>query len=144
MLKSLSLALLLSLSFCLYPVDSHCQEWAYIGHSKMPGESNFYIFTLAKKGPGPDELLITQKHVFSIPQKLGKGSTYNSVLISRSLYCNEKLISTDKAVFSNGIGSVVGRYENKNSTKLFEKIDSGKEIDLFLIKKYCTGEQLKK
>lgn len=144
MIKIFSLALLLSLSFFLYPLYSHCQEWAYIGHSKIPGESNFYIFTMAKKGPGPDELQITQKHVFSSPQKLGKENTYNSVLISRSLNCNERLISTDKAVFSNSIGTVVGKYENKKSTKLFEKIDSRKEIDLFLINKYCTGEQLNK
>ena len=144
MLKFLSLAMLVLFSFYIYPVVSHCQEWVYIGHSKIPGESNFYIFTMAKEGPGPDEMLITQKHVFSSPQKLGNEIKYNSVLISRSFYCSEKSISTDKAVFSNSIGSVVGKYENKNSTKLIENIDSGKVLDLFLLNKYCKDEQLKK
>jgi len=144
MLKIISLALLLLSPLYIYPVVSHCQEWSYIGHSKIPGESNFYIFTIAKEGSSNDEMLITQKHVFSSPQKIGNEIKYNSVLISRSLYCSKKSISTDKAIFSNSIGSVVGKYENKNSTKLTENIDSGMEIDLFLLNKYCTGEQLKK
>ena len=139
MIKSLSLALLLSISFSIYPSVSYCQDWAYIGHSKKPGESIFYIFTLSEKGKAPGELFITQKHVFSIPQKLGDGSPYNSVLISRTLNCSEKTVSTDKAVFSNGVGSTVGTFENKNSTKTFEKIDEGKEIDLYLLNKYCAG-----
>ena len=139
MIKSLGLALLLSISFCFYSLVSYCQDWAYIGHSKKPGESIFYIFTLSEKGKAPGELLITQKHVFSIPQKLGNGSPYNSVLISRSLNCNEKSISIDKAVFSNGVGSTVGTYKDKNITKTYEKIDEGKEIDFYLLNKYCTG-----
>ncbi len=139
MYKSLSLALLFYLSFCLYPVSSYCEDWAFIGHSGKPGESNFYIFTLSKDGSVPGELLITQKHVFSIPQKLSSGKSYNSVLITRSLKCSERVISTDKAIFSNSIGSSVAKYENKNSTKLFEKIDDGEEIDLFLLNKYCTN-----
>lgn len=139
MLKSLSLAFLFSLSFCLYPPGSFCSEWAFIGHSNTPGESNFYIFTLSKESKNPGELLITQKHVFSIPQKLGSGVSYNSVLITRTLKCSERVISTDKAVFSNSIGSAVGKYENKNSTKLFEKIDDKEEINLFLLNEYCKN-----
>jgi len=135
----LSLALLLSIALFSYPADSFGQDWSYIGHSKKPGESIFYIFTLSKKGPTPGVLFITQKHVFSIPQKLSGGRTYTSVLISRSLNCTESLISTDKAVFSNGVGSTVGTYENKNSTRLFEKIDNKKDIDLYLLNKYCKG-----
>ena len=140
MLKFLSLTFILLLSFYIYPVISHSQEWIYIGHSKIPNESNFYIFTMAKEGSSPDEMLITQKHVFSSPQKLSNEVKYNSVLITRSLYCSEKSISTDKAVFSDSIGSVVGKYENKNSTKIFKNIDNGKELDLFLLNKYCKDE----
>ena len=138
MLKSLSLALLLSVSFCIYPAASFSQDWAYIGHSKKPGESIFYIFTLSEKGKTAGELQITQKHVFSLPQKLGDGKPYTSVLITRTLNCSENSISTDKAVFSNGVGSTVGTYENKSSTKTFKKVDESGEIDQFLLNKYCT------
>ncbi len=138
MLKSLSILFLLSVLISIYPVDSFGQDWSYIGHSKKDGESIFYIFILSEKGPQPGMLKITQKHVLSIPQKLGDGQIYNSVLLSRSLNCSEGLISIDKAVFSNGVGSTVGKYENKNGAKVFEKIDDGKEIDLFLLNKYCT------
>ena len=138
MIKSLSTALLLSLSFFVYPVDSFSQDWAYLGHSTKPGESRFYIFTLSEEGENPGELKITQKHVFSIPQKLGTGETYNSVLITRSLKCSDKMISVDKAVFSNGVGSTVGTYENKAGSPAFEAINKGKEIDMYVLNKYCA------
>jgi len=139
MFKSLSLALLLSLSLLFYSGNSFGQEWSYLGFSKNTGDSIFYIFALAENGNIPGELLITQKHVLNAPQKLSNERSYNSILISRTLNCNDKTISVDKAVFSNGIGSTVGTYENKNSSKVFEKIDNSKEIDLFLLGKYCKG-----
>jgi len=139
MFKSLSLALLLSLSLSFYSGYSFGQDWSYLGFSKNTGESIFYIFALIEHGDTPGELLITQKHIFSAPQKLTDGRPYNSILISRTLNCTDKTISVDKAVFSNGVGSTVGTYENKNSTKVFEKIDNSKEIDLFLLGKYCKG-----
>ena len=137
MLKFLSLLILILFSFSINPVISHSQEWVYIGHSKIPNESNFYIFTMAKEGSNPNEMLISQKHVFSTPKKISNEIKYNSVLISRSLYCSEKKISTDRAVFSDSIGSIVGKYENKASTKIFENINNNRELDLFLLNKYC-------
>ena len=138
MIKVLSTTLLLSLSFFLYPVVSFFQDLAYLGHSTKPGESRFYIFTLSEEGKNPGELKITQKHVFSIPQKLGTGETYKSVLITRSLKCNDKMISVDKAVFSNGVGSTVGTYENKAGSPVFEVINKSKEIDMYVLNKYCA------
>ena len=139
MFKSLSITLLLSLSLSIYSEYSFGQDWSYLGFSKNTGDSIFYIFALTENGDIPGELLISQKHILSAPQKLSDGRSYNSILISRTLNCGDKTISVDKAVFSNGVGSTVGTYENKNSSKVFEKIDKSKEINLFLLGKYCKG-----
>lgn len=131
------LVLILSLTFFLYPAEAFSQDWAYVGHSGKPGGSNFYIFTLSENGQNPGELKITQKHVFSLPQKLNEDTKYNSVLITRSLKCKDRMISMDKAVFSNSLGSTVAKYKNQKNEPVFEKINEANEIDLFVLNKYC-------
>ena len=115
------------------------QNWAYLGFSKSSPESIFYIFVLNEKTGKPDEQKITQKHVFGVPQKLADGRIYSSIVLSRTLNCTNKTISTERAVFSNGVGSTVGRYENKGGVKNIIEIDEGSDIDPYLYSKYCSG-----
>lgn len=118
--------------------NSFSQSWSYLGYSKTSADSLFYIFVLNETVGNIGEQKITQKHLFSIPQKLSNGQIYNSILITRTLNCRDKTISTDKAVFSSGVGSTVGTYENKTGLYLIKKINDGRDIDPYLYGKYCS------
>ena len=139
MFKNILLKVAVTLLLFFNTGYSFAQSWSYLGFARISTDTIFYIFVLNEKDAATGDQKITQKHVFSIPQKLSDGRVYSSILISRTLNCSDKTISTDKAVFSNGVGSTVGTYENKSATKLFQKISAGQDINLYLFEKYCPA-----
>lgn len=117
-------------------INAYCQDWNYIGFSKLNNDTIFYVFSMKKKDMINKNIVFVQKHLFGKPQKLDDGREYNSVLMDRTLDCGNKSISIDKITISNGIGNKVETYINRNNIT-FDKIENENKIDSILYEQYC-------
>ena len=136
-MKKALFALILTVIIVFNTTNTFSAEWNYIGYSITESEKIFYVFT---KIAGPLEnnnIKIEQKHIFSSPEKLSDGREYTSILMQRTLDCTQKTITVENMTLSNGVGTTIESYSNKNG-KIKSQIGENQEIDLYLYNINCS------